>query len=262
MSIPGEEAGLLRPAPPAVHAALKRLLEGAQEALGSRFLGLYLHGSLTNGDFRPARSDIDFVVAVTEEISEEMRAALEAMHARLAACGLKWAKRWEGSYIPRDALRRHDPARCRFPAVRVDGSFGIDRHGSEWIIQRHVLREQGIALAGPSPKTLIDPLTPDALRQAARAALEEWWRPMLADPARLRSREYQAYAALTMCRALYTIQCGAVVSKSAAARWAQETQGERWSALLERALDWPQGSQPDALAETREWIEYVLRTEG
>jgi hypothetical protein len=43
--------------------------------------------------------------------------------------------------------------------------------------------------------------------------------------------EYQAYAILTMCRALYTLQHGTVVSKSVAARWAQEVLGERWAAL-------------------------------
>ena len=41
------------------------------------------------------------------------------------------------------------------------------------------------------------------------------------------SQGYQAYAILSMCRVLYTLEFGTVVSKPAAARWAQGTLDER-----------------------------------
>ena len=113
-------------------------------------------------------------------------------------------------------------------------------------------------MAGPAPQTLIDPVQPNDLRRAALATLYEWWSPMLRDPARLHSSEYQAYAILTMCRALYTLQYGAVVSKSVAARWAQETLGERWTALIERALAWRHGTHLDNMNETLDFIRYTL----
>jgi hypothetical protein len=113
-------------------------------------------------------------------------------------------------------------------------------------------------MAGPSPKTLIDPVQPDDLERAALATLREWWAPMLSDPSRLQSREYQAYATLTMCRALYTIQYGTVATKTVAALRAQETVGERWTALIERALAWPHGAQSDSLNETLDFIRYTL----
>ncbi len=255
----GGAAPSIQPTPdPEINALLRGLLSGVQAVLGPQLVGMVLFGSLAGGDFVPQRSDIDFLVVTAERLVDEQLTALAAMHARITASGLPWAAKLEGSYIPSQALRRYDPADAWHPALRVDGTFAVDGHGSDWIIQRHVIREQGIMLAGPHPRTLIDPLGPDDLRRAARATLDEWWAPLLDDPARLRSREYQAYAALTMCRALYTLQHGAVVSKSAAARWAQDQWGERWSALIAAALDWPHGVQTDRLDETLELIRATL----
>jgi predicted nucleotidyltransferase len=247
---------------PDANVLLQALLSDVQTVLGHHFVGLYVFGSLASGDFEPQRSDIDFVVVTADELPDELLPALEAMHARLTASGFKWATKLEGSYIPQRALRRYDPTRAQHPALRVDGSFHVDGHGSDWVIQRHVIREQGVVLAGPPPQTLIDPLQPNDLRRAALATLREWWAPQLQDHTRLRSREYQAYATLTMCRVLYTLEFGTVVSKSIATRWAQQVLGEPWAALIERALAWPRGAQPGQLDETLDFIRYALERSG
>jgi len=241
-----------------IDALLQDLLARVQAVLGDQFVGMYLHGSLAAGDFEPGRSDIDFVVATTSELSAELVAALRAMHARLTASGGPWASRLEGSYIPRAALRRYDPAHASHPALRVDGSFDVDHHDSDWVLQRYVLREYGITLAGPPPQALVDPVGPDEMRQAARGILREWWLPQLSDTSRLQSGEYQAYAVLTMCRALYTLQHGAVASKPVAARRAQEELGPPWAALIAEALAWRHGMPFDHLPEALGLIRHTL----
>jgi hypothetical protein len=120
------------------------------------------------------------------------------------------------------------------------------------------LREHGIVLAGPNPRELIDPVAPDDLRHAMRALLHEWWAPMLDDTARLRNPEYQAYAVLTMCRALYTLETGAIASKPVAARWAQVWLGSPQAMLIERALAWRAGMPLDVLDEVLDLIKYTL----
>ena len=72
------------------------------------------------------------------------------------------------------------------------------------------------------------------------------------------SQGYQAYAILSMCRVLYTLEFGTVVSKPAAARWAQGTLDERWGRLIERAVTWQAGETMDCLSETMEFIRYSL----
>jgi hypothetical protein len=243
---------------PDINLLLRELLAGARSVLGTHFTGLYLHGSLAYGDFAPQRSDIDFLVVTEDELPPDILAGLRMMHARITASGMKWAGALEGSYIPRQALWRYDPAHCHHPALRVNGSFDIDGHGSEWIIQRYIIREKGITLTGPSPDMMIDPVTPAQLRQAATGILFEWWEPQLTDHSRLQSDEYQAYAVLTMCRALYTFEFATVGSKPVAARWAQGLAGSRWAGLIDRALAWSHGDVMDSLLETLAFIRYTI----
>ena len=232
---------------PDVNAILREVLVKAQDVLGDQFTGMYLDGSLTSGDFDEA-SDIDFVVVTEDEIPNETFLALQAMHDRLAQTNSIWAIQLEGSYISRRALRRADPAFSMYPNIeRGRGErLKLAYHGDVWDIHRSVLRERGITLAGPDPLTLIDPVSPAKLRQAMRSILDGWGVKIIGDPSLIQSRGYQSYVALTMCRILYTLENGAVVSKRSAARWAQEKLDEKWGPLIERA--WANRHGPDSQA--------------
>ncbi|MFP4345574.1 MAG: aminoglycoside adenylyltransferase domain-containing protein [Anaerolineales bacterium] len=241
---------------PEVNEVLEMLLTNVQAVLGERFVGLYLYGSLAGGGFEPGRSDIDFLVVTSEALPDTTVAALGAMHARIAHHGPPWARKLEGSYLPLPALRRYDPDGA-YPSIN-EGVFEITGHGSDWIIQRHVLREGGASVAGPSLRPFIDPVPPEALWGAVRALLREWWAPMLEEPGRLRSAEYQAYAVLTMCRALYTLEHATMVSKARAAQWAQGALHERWSSLIQEALAWRHGQDMERREEVLDFIRYTL----
>lgn len=247
---------------PDIDALLGVLLSEVKTVLGRQFAGLYLHGSLASGDFNPKTSDIDFLVVTAEELPAGTISALEAMHARLGAGSLKWAPKLEGCYLPLHALRGDDPAGGPYPCLN-EGRFYLDRLGSDWVIHRHILREQGIVIAGPAPQTLIDPVRPDDLRRAVLGLLAEWWAPMLRSPdPRLHGGAYQAFAALTMCRALYTARHKTIVSKPAAGRWALEALETRWAGFIGRALAWQPGLELDSLNETLDFIRYTLQACG
>ncbi|HYF81188.1 MAG TPA: GNAT family N-acetyltransferase [Symbiobacteriaceae bacterium] len=254
------EKELRYPTPhPDVNGLVDTLLDGVRSALGGQFLGFYLHGSLALGDMDPARSDVDFLVVTRAELAPEATAALASMHRRIAGSDLRWKTNYEGSYIPLEAVRRYSPAEPPYPAVQVDGTFHTVRHGIDWVIQRYVVREHGVVVAGPPPSTLIDPISADDLRRATRQLLQTWWLRLAADPARLEaSSEYQVYAVLTMCRALYTLQTGSVATKPAAARWARPVLGPRWHSLIDEALAWRRHSgEFSRLEEVRNLIRHA-----
>jgi len=265
MLLPNQKS-LHSPTPYAqVNALLGRLLADAKSILGDYFVGMYLYGSLASGGSNPRpkgefdlqHSDIDFVVVTTDDLPQKTVQGLKAMHARLTASGLPEAAKLEGAYVPRDVLRRHDLQHP--PCVCVnEGRFYQARLGSDWIIQRHVLREQGLVVAGPAPQTLIDPVAPDAVQDAVRGFLREWWAPMLQQPdPRLHGAAYQAYAVLTMCRALYTLHTGRIASKSRAARWAQRALDPRWSGLIEWAKQ-RGDAPPQPIDEVLAFIRHTL----
>lgn len=249
---------IIHPTPYAdVNAVLNELLAEVQMVLGEHFVGLYLYGSLASGDFNPETSDIDFLVITTDEIPVEMISELEVMHTRLMSSDLKWAIKLEGAYIPQQAIRRYGINNLSRPCIN-EGNFYLAPQGSDWIIQRHTIREQGIVLAGPAPRTLIDPVEPKDIRWSVLAYLNEWWAPMLDKPERLHSSEYQAYAIVTMCRTLYTLQHGTIASKPVSARWAQERLGEDWVGLIGQALAWRPGVEMERFNETVDFIRYTV----
>ena len=221
-----------------VNETLELLLARMRAILGAKLVGLYLYGSLAAGDFDPASSDVDFVAATAARLDDGKLAALWRMHAKMAANGGAWGKRLEGAYFPLDALRRHNPRDMRHPFLSSTTPFGVHELGWDWVINRHTLRERGVVVDGLGPATLIDPITREELTDAVRMVLRADWAGYLDDAELLRARNYQAFAIFTMCRALYALERGEFVSKSAAAAWAEEHLDAQWRPLVERARAW------------------------
>lgn len=222
-------------------------MEGLGAILGSQLPGVYLYGSLTSGEF-DRQSDIDVLVATRDEMSDEMFASVAAMHDRIAACDSWCATQLEVAYIPLQTLRRYDAETSVYPHLDRGKGERLQRkeHWSDCVVQRHVLRERGIALAGPHPATLIDPVSEDDLRQAMRELLSKWGESLLSDPSQLERRGSQSYVVLSICRILYTLETGAVASKRQASDWAKATLDERWRLLIDRA--WTGRQNPDSEA--------------
>jgi predicted nucleotidyltransferase len=249
--------------PSGVDEVLRGFLEGARSMLGERFVGMYLYGSLATGDFDPDRSDVDFLVVTEGELTRSEVLALTEAHDRFAGSSSPWANEVDGSYIPRDALRRFDPARStHLHVARGVGKLRMEQFGPDWVIQRWVLREQGVGLAGPPPVTLIDPVHPYEIRAAVRMLALDGWAPLGEDLGSLSHRGGQVFAILTMCRLLHTLETGEIASKQVAGRWARETLGEPWASSIDRALAWkksdPQASTPQDAAATCALIRLVV----
>jgi hypothetical protein len=243
---------------PQIDATLAELLAGSRAILAGNLFGMYVFGSLASGGFDDETSDIDFVVITRAEVGAEERAALGELNKRLQATARPWATKLEGSFLPLHVFEDFNPACTPYPTIGMGGKYGLDHKGIEHPLQRCMLREDGITLAGPEPKTFIGPVGAEELREATRALLRAWWAPQLDNPARMQRRGYQAYAVLTMCRMLYTLEQGGVTSKPAAARWAVQRLPDRWRGPIDRALAWRDGDGVDDLAPALDLIRYTL----
>lgn len=239
-----------------VNEIVAQVLAGVQPALGDAFVAMYLGGSLATGSFNPHTSDIDFVVVTVGGVTDSLATSLRSAHERITEGRTEWAKKLEGLYVPRATLttRHQSTQRCAY--LGVGGRFTTRPYQSDWIIQLHLVQEQGVVVAGPHPKTLIESISPAELQAAGEAIMRDW-EPLLEDPQKF-DAEYQSYTVLTMCRMLYTLEHGTIVSKAAAARWGKERYGERWGALIDSALAWRHGEPFDHLEAVLRLLRYTI----
>ncbi len=248
----------LAPTPYAeVNSLLRLLLTQMQTVLGERLVGLYLYGSLSLGDFDLASSDLDFLAVTSDDLPDATLEGLRQMHAAIAASGHPFAHRLEGSYMPRAALRRYDPANNQHPNIGSDWPFTVNGHGKSWLIERLTVREHGVVVWGPPPQTLIDPVAPEELRAAVCDHITHWWQSRLTEPEWMRPRAHQAFTVLSLCRALYTLEHGSLCSKPQAAAWAQ-TAYPHWQPIIERALAWRADHAPDDVTATMAFLREAL----
>jgi predicted nucleotidyltransferase len=241
---------------PVVAVVVDLIREEIVTVTGPSLVGLYLFGSLVTGDFDAHVSDIDLIAVLADGPSEPLVARLGRMHADLARANPVWDDRIEVKYISKRGL-----ANCRTDVTTIavispGEPFHAVEAGRDWILDWYPARQDGVRLLGPPIGSLIPPI-PEA------EYLDEVRRSLVGFTERLpdgASPGWQAYAILTVCRAMHAIRFGERLSKPAAAAWAQR-EFPRWAQLIRRALDWRQRQRdPDGqdgagtIAETRAFV--------
>ena len=231
------------PLPLEVKRLVEALRQGILDAIGDNLTGVYLCGSLALGDFDPQTSDVDLLVVTGRPVSDPEMRALADLHQHISPTGNRFSQEYEVYYIDRATIRRFAPGQVHVK-IGPDDPFQWTEHRPGWVIERWVVREHGVVLSGPDPRTLIDAVSPDGLREAAageiRVRLQNWndstW-PLT----EMAHRGSQGFEVETVCRALYTIATGEVSSKRRSVEWAIDVLPERWHGLVE----WSQRCRKD-----------------
>jgi aminoglycoside adenylyltransferase-like protein len=242
-----------------VNALLKLLLSGIQQSLGNRLVGLYLYGSLSTGDFDNACSDVDLLAATLSDIDDGDFANLQQLHSDIATNHPRWDDRIEVAYLSMAALRTYHLHSSKIGIISPGEPFHIKEAGNDWLMNWYMVREMSVTLYGPSPKTLIDPIAKKELLQAVQEHAKGWREYVQG----IKLRGSQAYAVLTLCRALYTLRNRELVSKKQAARWAARELPE-WSELIQNALVWREARSDEqinheaTLPETRRFVDFAV----
>ena len=256
---------MTQPTPyPDLNALLEAFSIQARASLGDDLIGVYLVGSFALGGFDDD-SDVDFLVVTRGDLTPVQEAEIQAMHGRLYDLKTPWAKHLEGSYISAVRLRRGADGSALLYLDNTARVLIWSPHCNTRVM-RWTLHEHGIALAGPDPKTLVQPVNPDEFRQEAAEVMQKWKVELDVTPEMLENGWLQPYAVVTFCRLLFTVQTGTVISKLGAVRWGQEVLDPRWSRLIEQAwLERPdpslksqQKSNPEDARETLEFVRYAL----
>jgi predicted nucleotidyltransferase len=243
---------------PEVNSLLEAILTAIRSELGDKLLGLYVFGSLVTGDFNLARSDVDLAAVLTADLDDEEFARIERMHARIASEYPIWNDRIEVGYIAERNVRDFDP-KCTIAITSPGEPFHRRTAEYGWLLHLDQLRRQGLVLYGPPPESMIAPIPHEEIMRVLKNGMK-LWRDWTFDPEPEMPHSAQAYAIMTMCRALHTYRTGEFVSKNEAVRWAAEELPE-WSQLIRDSVKWresphddygdPDDVRPKTLAFTR-----------
>ncbi len=250
---------------PTLVAFLAMAVASWRSALGRNLSGVYVHGSLSTGAFNPRTSDIDVLVTTRSLTDGGANARLHEVHRAMLGWGDddRWADRLDAIFVPARALSESGVPRIAILELHPDEGFTVQPLGSDFLIQKRILRQHGITVFGPRAAKVVAPVTNGELRQAQVDTLREWWLPQLEFPGQLLKRVYQAYAVVTMCRALCLLVTGEVVTKPEAAVWALGGPYlEPWHPLIRSAISYPGGVQPDQRDATLDFIRFTLDEAG
>jgi hypothetical protein len=210
------------------------LASRCSDALGDAVLSVILHGSLTLGDFTPARSDIDLLVIVGDPlIDDELVALREAVAAVRddAPCRVDL----------RVVTRATAAAPARASAMEAAFTLGPCRTievetriaEPDLVPEFSIARAHGRSLAGPAPEAVIGPVPIECVLEVGERQLAAWER--LTDDA-----DHAELMVLTACRVWRFAVERAHCSKAAAARWVLERDpslGAVEDALRQRTID-------------------------
>ena len=136
--------------------------------------GFYAVGSLALNDYRPGKSDIDFVAVTAKPLSPGDWSKIKQAHALLSSeCRRPWLS---GVYVTWEHLAS-DPRTIHNAAFHHEGQFGIgeafEANPAVWF----VLRDHGVCFRGPQqPKVWRDD---EGLRQWSFDNLHSYWRPWI-----------------------------------------------------------------------------------
>lgn len=246
--------------PPEVHSLVTSFLHALDVALPDRVEGFYLVGSLALGDYRPDRSDIDFVAVVRESPDGPALGRLSAAHDTVRE---RWPRpHLDGIYVTWSQLLQNPSSLGGVP-FSLEGEFhasgAFEANPAIWL----TLRKRAIAFRGPQPP----PVRHDAevLRRWLRENLDSYWQALARQAqAAIVSGRHLPDDAIAWCvpgvlRLRYTLDTGEITSKSGACRHALETLPPRWHDLIEAVLALHRGEKgvTDRAARERDAVELM-----
>lgn len=240
---------------------LRDCLQVVSRALGDSVLGAYRFGSAVAGGLRPA-SDLDVLVVTRQPLRARERCAL--VDGLLRVSGHRTGRR----PLEVTVVVQGDVRPWRYPPT-ADLVFG------EWLLEEiegdgpparqpcpdlaigiTQVRQSGVALLGPSPEDLLDPVPPEDVVRAATDGIPALVAYLDADARNV---------ALTLARVWVTVETGRIVPKDEAAAWSLGRLPEDLRPVMAHARSlyltspyagetWPRGSR----AQVRPLVEHII----
>jgi len=224
-----------------VPAIVNDFLEAIDAEAPALIESLYLVGSVALGDFRPQRSDVDFVAVTAGRLHPAGYVALERAHARLRA---RWPQPFfDGIYVTWGDLAGDPAGASPGPHThegRLHPKGRSERHPVTW----QTLSQSGVCCRGPAVTELEVWSDSAALAAWTNNNLNAYWQRMLEPGSWLTRRggvagltDYACeWCVLGVSRLHYTLATGKITSKEGAGVHAQSALAAQWQLVIAESL--------------------------
>ena len=238
--------------------------------LPGRIRGLYLTGSVALDDYRPGRSDIDFVAVSDTALERSELEVLQRVHAELrrAMPQRTGGPKLDGVYLTWADLAAApvglSSAYCLRGRFEAKGDFAINP------VTWRTLHRHPVALRGPAQPVVHH--DDQMLREWCRESLRRYWGSYVRQARgwgmyRLYSlnRELAVWGVLGASRPHATIRTGEMISKTAAGTYALEVFPSRWEPIVRDAIAGRGGGERSSYrsmfarrSDALDFMEYVI----
>lgn len=215
-----------------------------KEILGENLVGVYLHGSAAMGCFNETKSDIDLLVVVDQELTDDVKRRSMDMVVGLNECAPP--KGIEMSVVRRDVCRpfvyptpfelHFSPAHLQW--YKSDPSDYICRmKGTDRDLAAHftILYHRGRCLWGKAISEVFEEVKGEYYRDSILCDVNNAEEEIQANP---------TYIILNLCRVLAYEEEGLILSKREGGEWGLSRLPETYDHLLRSALKDYTSSQP------------------
>ena len=211
-------------------------VEGSKAILGDNLVGVYLHGSAAMGCFNAKKSDVDLIVVVERDVSDEVKRAFMDMAVALNARAPE--KGIEFSVVTRDVCRPFvypTPFILHFSVAHLkwysaDPADYVKRmNGTDIDLAAHftVIRARGMCLYGEAIDDVFGEVDPEYY-------IDSIWNDVKDAGAEIATNP--TYVILNLCRVLAYLENRLVLSKKEGGAWGLETLPERYRGVIQTAL--------------------------
>jgi hypothetical protein len=222
-------------------ATVKSCLDRYQALLDQRVPQLvaafYVHGSIALDAFDEGISDIDFIAVLSRAANHQEIGALEQVHHILSDEFPH--SLLEGSYLQWHHLGHPAQEISPYPCYQ-DGRFHPSAQHDINPVTWWMLKNCAVVIFGLAPAMLDFKADWSDVRAYMLLNLDTYWAAFTKRPARLAyllSDEGVQWVVLGICRLLYGLQEGTMISKRLAGEYALLRVPPRWHALIHEALD-------------------------
>ena len=215
--------------PKSVHAFTQLFVKELNKYLPENIMeGVYIYGSIALGAFNEQKSDIDFIVLLKRELSDQEVVAIKGIHSQMNK--YEFGNRMDGVYVQASLIGKTNEEQPMYPFCS-DGKVSVGHwdvnHITWWVLKQH-----GISLQGTSIEELNIPTNWEDVLKTLEYNVNKYWFNKTKKMYLFLFDSMIEFTTCTISRIICSLEQQDIFSKDKAVKLCLGTLPEEWHLLL------------------------------